>query len=196
MQAQIQKVAARIYINDGSAFKTLNLNSLMTAEMVVHEIVDKAMLEQSDEWTLFEIFNDLFVERPLKDWEIVTSVLRSWERETQNAIMILNYPKMCGWLLYEVKKGKYQRKYFELQDDGLYEARDNKKAPTKFCFALKSIERMGLFEDIERDYIHFFCTEHLDKMKDWVLSIRNAKVSSSSIFCVSFGDKIKSVHFP
>ncbi|KAL7749143.1 hypothetical protein RI367_005548 [Sorochytrium milnesiophthora] len=211
-QAQVQKVAMRVYINDGLTFKTMYLTSLMTAEVVVNEIIEKAMLNEQEEWTLFEIFNDLDLERPLKDWEIVTNVMRTWERETRNAIMIraygyrssltvnclkIFYPQMNGWLQHRTKKGQYKRRFFELRDDGMYSAKDtksamtlfcpletfdvytairqSKKAPSMFCFALKSQFRMSAFEEIEEHYVHSFYAESAEKCKDWVLSIRSAK---------------------
>ena len=51
-----------------------------------------------------------------------------------------------------------------------------KRAPTKFAFALKSQDKITMFESPDQDYVHFLCAERLEKMKDWVLSIRNAKV--------------------
>ena len=52
---------------------------------------------------------------------------------------------------------------------------ERKKAPTKFCFAMKSQDRLGTFED-SKEYVRYLCVEQPEKMKDWVLSIRNAKV--------------------
>ena len=187
----------------------------MTAKDVVDEVVSKAMLDQYDDWALFEIFNDLGLERPLKEWEIVMNLIQSWEKDTENAIMIRpyayrsslsyeaikrEYPLMCGWLYLEVKRGKFQKRYFTVKDNGVYHAKDQKmvgmtllctleshdvyrlfaprkKAPTKFCFALKSQQMMSYYEDIDKGYVYYLCAEHLDKMKDWILSIRSAKVS-------------------
>ena len=50
-----------------------------------------------------------------------------------------------------------------------------RKSPTKFIFALKSQDKIAMFENPD-DYIRYLCADHLDKMKDWVLSLRAAKV--------------------
>lgn len=209
--ANIRKITSRIYIEHAKMFKTLLITSLMNASQVTANVKRKAMLDDSDEWTLFELVNDLGIERPLRDFEIVTDVLMSWEIKTVNALLVKKYgyrdslksnvsdayPRMCGWLYLEVKRGKWQRRFFELKASGIYHSKDAKgtqesqlcslstfdvytlmrsrqKAPTKFCFALKSQQSIKVFED-SNDYVSFVCVDNLDKMKDWVLSIRNAR---------------------
>ena len=56
-----------------------------------------------------------------------------------------------------------------------------KKSPTKFTFALKSQENIAMFENPD-DYMHHMCADHFEKMSDWVMSIRTAKV----IFKINF----------
>lgn len=56
--------------------------------------------------------------------------------------------------------------------------RTRKRAPSKFCFALKSQERNRHFEN-ENDFVFFLCADNLDKMKDWILNIRHEKVGAS-----------------
>jgi hypothetical protein len=52
--------------------------------------------------------------------------------------------------------------------------RSRKKAPSLYCFAVKAQSPESSFEN-KPDYVRFFCVETLDKMKDWILSIRNMK---------------------
>ncbi|KAJ3368475.1 hypothetical protein GGF31_006294 [Allomyces arbusculus] len=230
-QARVQRVAAKIYIGDTSQAKTLMLTSLMTAELVTEWVVQKANLDQhqADQWTLFELFHDLGVERPLKNWELVTDVLRTWERDTDNALLLrrygykssltpnalkIFYPPVSGWLHWEAKRGQFKKRYIELRPgaevpggspanstDGvatLYvrSAQDKpatvlctlahydvytpiaprKRAPTRYCFAVKAQHRLGIHDEpLEASYIHFFCTEDQTSMKEWVLALRNAK---------------------
>ncbi|KAJ3363719.1 hypothetical protein GGF32_003756 [Allomyces javanicus] len=230
-QARVQRVAAKIYIGDTSQAKTLMLTSLMTAELVTEWVVQKANLDrhQADQWTLFELFHDLGVERPLKNWELVTDVLRTWERDTDNALLLrrygykssltpnalkIFYPPVAGWLHWEAKRGQFKKRYVELRPgaevpggspanstDGvatLYvrSAQDKpatvlctlahydvytpiaprKRAPTRYCFAVKAQHRLGIHDEpLEASYIHFFCTEDQASMKEWVLALRNAK---------------------
>jgi hypothetical protein len=222
-EANIKKVATRIYIETTKSFKTLMITSLMTSSQVAQDVVEKAMLARADDWTLFEIVNDTGVERPLRDFEIVTDVVASWGFETPNALLlkrygyrdsltsastIQNYPRMCGWLFHEVRSGKWQKRFFELKANGLYHSKDakgtqetllytiqnidvytliraKKRAPTKFCFAIR-LQRRGtsssnLDQPVAPDHT-FFCVDQVEKMKDWVLSIRNAKVSFIQLY--------------
>ena len=42
-------------------------------------------------------------------------------------------------------------------------------------FALKSQDNIAMFENPD-EYMRYLCADHLEKMNDWVLSIRAAKV--------------------
>ncbi|CAG8536369.1 10256_t:CDS:2 [Paraglomus occultum] len=208
------KITTRIYIGDIRQFKTLALTSKMNALSVLKYLKRKQAVPDSDEWTLFELVNDLGLERPLRDWEIVTNVINTWDTSrTTNALVCKTYayrhtltveglnngvPPLFGWLHLKLRKNKWEKRYIYLRDGAIYHAKDAKggnetflctiasfdvytitkplkRAPTKFAFALKSQDRVTMFESPEQDYVHFLCAEHMEKMKDWVLSIRNAK---------------------
>ncbi|CAG8606114.1 24508_t:CDS:10 [Dentiscutata erythropus] len=106
-------------------------------------------------------------------------------------------PPMFGWLHVEIKKNKWKKRYCQVKDGALYHSKDSKgtnevllcsmnsfdvytctqlrrRQPTKFGFALKSQEKISLFENPD-DYIHFLCADNSEKNNDWVLSIRAAK---------------------
>ncbi|KAJ3298930.1 hypothetical protein HDU76_006413, partial [Blyttiomyces sp. JEL0837] len=68
-EANVKKITTRIYIEDARNFKTMVLTSLMTADQVIANVVQKFRIEPSPDWTLFELSNDLGIERPLRDWE-------------------------------------------------------------------------------------------------------------------------------
>ncbi|CAG8528053.1 9982_t:CDS:2 [Paraglomus brasilianum] len=208
------KITTRIYIGDVRQFKTLALTSKMNALSVLKYLKRKQAVPDSDEWTLFELVNDLGLERPLRDWEIVTNVINTWDpARTTNALVCKTYayrhtltvegmnngvPPLFGWLHLKLKKNKWEKRYVYLRDGAIYHAKDSKgvnetflctiasfdvytltkplkRAPTKFAFALKSQDKITMFESPDQDYVHFLCAERLEKMKDWVLSIRNAK---------------------
>ncbi|KAI9222495.1 hypothetical protein BC828DRAFT_23083 [Blastocladiella britannica] len=149
--ASVQKIPVRVYITDMSTFKTIEVASGVSAGVLAEQVVERAQLVPSTHlpvgpgmtaaataavaladgaWTLFEVFNDVGVERPLRDWERVTDVLRSWERgETKNALVLRRYShkssltvnalKMFegpvkGELWLEVKPGSFKKRRFEL----------------------------------------------------------------------------------
>ncbi|CAG8763462.1 4048_t:CDS:2, partial [Acaulospora morrowiae] len=107
-------------------------------------------------------------------------------------------PPMSGILHVEMKKNKWQKRYFYIKDGSLYHSKDQKgkdemflcsfvsfdvyactkiakKSKTKYPFALKSQDKISMFENPENDYVHFLCAESLEAMNNWILSIRAAK---------------------
>jgi hypothetical protein len=64
------------------------LTSIATAKQVVED-VSTGLSGQS--WALFELCNDFGIERPLRDWEIVTHVLSAWDEGSANAIVLKKY---------------------------------------------------------------------------------------------------------
>lgn len=55
------------------------------------------------------------------------------------------------------------------------------KSPSDFVFAFKSQESIKIFEKPERDYIHFVCVDNVVQMREWLIALRTAKVSSIGI---------------
>ncbi|KAJ3370259.1 hypothetical protein GGF31_004317 [Allomyces arbusculus] len=104
--AQVHKVPARIHVHSAhvQTYLDVTLTSLMTAEQVVTAVLTQLNLPPTavipndvegagadGDWVLFEVYNDLGVERPLRDWEPVASVLKTWEPETTNALVVRPY---------------------------------------------------------------------------------------------------------
>ena len=48
--------------------------------------------------------------------------------------------------------------------------------PTEFAFALRSTQNKSIFEKPE-DHCHFVCVEKQERLFDWVLAMRLARVS-------------------
>ncbi|KAH6584710.1 hypothetical protein BASA60_000861 [Batrachochytrium salamandrivorans] len=64
-EANVKKITTRIYIEDAHA---------------------------SPDWALFELCNDIGVERPIRDWEIVTDIISAWDSANSvNAIVMKKY---------------------------------------------------------------------------------------------------------
>ncbi|KAJ3153101.1 hypothetical protein HDU89_000729 [Geranomyces variabilis] len=149
-EANVKKITTRIYIEDAKSFKTLLLTSLMSSDQVIEEVVTKFHQEVSPNWTLFELCNDLGVERPLRDWEIVTDVISAWETSASvNAIVMKKYgyrdtvseksiagkyPRVQGWMYMELKPGKWQRRFFVLRESNLYYYKDAKQTGVESLF--------------------------------------------------------------
>ncbi|KAI8930283.1 hypothetical protein BC831DRAFT_395364, partial [Entophlyctis helioformis] len=174
-------ITTRIYIEDARSFKTLVLTSLMSAEQVVHDVVERFRLEPSPDWALFELCNDTGIERPLRDWEIVTDIISAWDLDNSLNAISLNgrFPRVQGYLYLELKPGKWQKRFCVLKDSFVYyyqEANRRKQMPTEFCFAVRSVNSVAVFEN-KNDYCKFVCVEKRERLYDWVLALRLARVS-------------------
>jgi hypothetical protein len=53
----LKTLTTRIYIDDAKNHKVVQLNNLLTTAMVVQYLKKKGLLDNSDDWTLFEIAN-------------------------------------------------------------------------------------------------------------------------------------------
>ncbi len=79
------------------------LTSLMTVSQVIRDVRHKALLEETDEWALFEVAADfnmgtlinrnslISLERPVRDYEMVLDVFRTWDHRTTNVLMLRKY---------------------------------------------------------------------------------------------------------
>ncbi|CAB4424171.1 unnamed protein product [Rhizophagus irregularis] len=206
------KLTTQIFIENLRQYRTLSITATRTALDILNYFRDNETISDSESWTLFEVINEYGLERPIRDWEYVATVIGNWEPSKQNALVLKKYinrncltlegfknavPPMFGSLHLEVKKNKWQKRHFFIRDGTVYHCKDAKgnnetllcslasfdvytftktvrKSPTKFIFALKSQDKVAMFENPD-DYIRYLCADHLDKMKDWVLSLRAAK---------------------
>lgn len=214
-EANLKRTAARVCIKDQKVFKTIMVNSLMSANEVVETVKTKFHLPENPDWTLFEIENEWEIERPIRDFEKVVDIFSTWGHLSSNVIMVKKYgfresltaenafdtfPRMCGWMWLRTKPKKWIRRFFELKSNSICYSKDTtgkdekhlaylkeidvytltnilKHAPAKFCFAVKFQSNPRSFGEAD-EYCHFFAVDKIDKMKDWVLSIRAAKTRS------------------
>nr|CAG8439953.1 12610_t:CDS:10 [Entrophospora candida] len=198
-----------------SQFKDMQLTNETTALGVLTKFRSENTITNADAWTLFEINNEYGLERPFRDWESVARVIQYWEVEKSNALVIKKYahrntlslkgfaesspPTKQGWLNLEGKKGKWQKRYFNIRDGSIYHSKDlkgtnetflcaltsfdvyttlpkfNTKAPTKFIFVIKSQDKITMFENPEDDYMHVLCANNLEEMQEWILRIRTSR---------------------
>ncbi|CAG8606149.1 36685_t:CDS:10 [Gigaspora margarita] len=190
---------ATIYIEELRQYREMTLTSNTTALDVLTRFRNDGTISDADAWTLFEVIKDLGLERPLRDWEFVTKIIGSWELDKDNSLGFNNtVPPMTGFLHLEVKKNKWQKRYFQIKDGSIYHSKDvkgtnetflcsmvsfdvytctqmTKKYQTKFAFALKSQDKITMFLNPENDYIRFLCADDLDIMNNWILSIKTAR---------------------
>ncbi|CAO3614847.1 unnamed protein product [Cunninghamella blakesleeana] len=148
-------MTTRIFIEDGKTYKTVQLTNLLTAAMVIQYLKRKDLLDNNDDWTIFEIANSHGIERPLRLWEIVTDTTSCWEQHTKNALLVKRYGfydsltadslrdrilPVHGWLNIEYKKGKWQKRYCFIKDNAIHHAKDNKCSGASLLCSLNSFD--------------------------------------------------------
>ncbi|KAJ3018862.1 UNVERIFIED_CONTAM: hypothetical protein HDU68_010942 [Siphonaria sp. JEL0065] len=138
LKPEPKKVTTRIYIESISSYKTVILTNQLQADTVIAELIcilGNSFVDDGS-WTLFEVCSDFGIERPLRDWEIVTDVLEAWDPTTSTNVLILKpygfrntlvprciigkWPRVEGRFDIEIKPGKWKRKYFVLKEDSIY----------------------------------------------------------------------------
>ncbi|KAF9119885.1 hypothetical protein BGW39_011849 [Mortierella sp. 14UC] len=226
-QATQRLVATRIYIQTEIDFKSVNLAPNSTALDALHMLQERGCFGQPgdgryhDRWTIFEYSKEFLIERPLRDFEVILDVMKTWEADKDNKMICKSFParneltaqevvrlvgpagqesfvRPHGWVHIEMKKSKWVKRYLHITDTAVYHSKDakfngesmlcllrnfdvyavqipRKKAPTKFGFALKSSDKIHLFETPEDDYIHYICTDSGESLREWLAGLRAAK---------------------
>ncbi|GJJ77887.1 hypothetical protein EMPS_10246 [Entomortierella parvispora] len=220
-------VATRIYIQTETDFRSLNLASDTTALDALQMLQQRGCFGEPgdgryhDRWTIFEYSKEFLIERPLRDFEVILDVIKTWEADKDNKMICKSFPardelsakevarlvgpagqasfvRPQGMVYLETKKSKWEKRYLHATDTAVYHAKDSKgsgermlcllknfdvyavqvprkKAPTKFGFALKSSDKIHLFETPEDDYIHYVCLESGESLREWLAGLRAAK---------------------
>ncbi|SPO38658.1 uncharacterized protein PSFLO_04137 [Pseudozyma flocculosa] len=107
-------------------------------------------------------------------------------------------PALAGYVYVQDKKKKWSKRWLELRDHALYHAKSEKgkdeaiicqmsnfdvylvdpikvKAPKAHAFALRSQDKITMFEKPDQDYVHYFALSDPAAHRDWVRAIMNAR---------------------
>lgn len=146
-------VATRIYIQTESDFKSVNLAPNTTALEVLQMLQQRGTFGEPgdgryhDRWTIFEFNKEFMVERPLRDFEVLLDVMKTWEADKDNKMICKSYParnelsagevirligpagqasfvRPHGWAQVELKKGKWAKRYLHITDTAVYHSKD------------------------------------------------------------------------
>lgn len=132
-ESNFRKVNARVYIETPHKYQSKTITSLTNAIQLIQEVTQSSDLNH--EWALFELCNTLGIERPLREWEIVTDVLSAWNQQSSNVILIKKYqfkatlstsylrgtyPKSQGFMYLQLTPGKWHKRFCFLRKHCLY----------------------------------------------------------------------------
>ncbi|PWN51645.1 hypothetical protein IE53DRAFT_304950, partial [Violaceomyces palustris] len=208
----------RVYINSKQRFTVAEISATARARELVLDVIEKEQVPQDESkggWVVFDCSSELGIERPLREYEIVSEVaetranvatdhflLKRTELSPYLGIRSLptSSPVLAGWVyVQERNKRKWNKRWLELREHALFHAKSDKgkdevqvchmssfdvylvadaskiKAPKVHCFAVRSQDRIEMFEKPDQDYVHFFSLSDPAAHRDWVRAIMNAK---------------------
>ncbi|KAG8683831.1 hypothetical protein FRC09_015827 [Ceratobasidium sp. 395] len=102
-------------------------------------------------WHLWEQSNECGMERPVRDFEFVSDVLKAWNAEKRVNVLIIRRSQLCGllkpeniptsspimsgWVMWASKPGKWSKRWLELKEHSLYVSKSDKpgKEQTFLC---------------------------------------------------------------
>lgn len=213
-EMNMKKITVAIYIDIYKSMRSIKITSAMTCDKIIACILKAFQIAPDPSLTLFEVCEDIELERPIRDWEFVSDLVDSWDklavrnhmairsysyRDTVSPIVIVGkYPSMHGYMHYEYKPGRWQKRYFLLKGDSLYHynSKENLQHETLFCslnnidvysnlgkkrkmatdyfFALRFQNSINIYET-KSDYIKYLCVDEASQMEDWMVAIRLAR---------------------
>ncbi|KAH9480829.1 hypothetical protein JR316_0007430 [Psilocybe cubensis] len=190
----------RVFVGNLQQFHMVEIGPTTTAGDIVSMMEAQGALNGwagSGGWMVFEVAQDFGMERPVRSYELLADVQSSWLKDKSVNYFVLRLtplavplnihaiptssPTHSGYIEWEVKRGKWSKRWLHLREHNLYLAkRDNGKdevlicslsnfdaytitrhhrAPKPFAFAVKSTDNLSFFENTA-DYMHTFsCNE-------------------------------------
>ncbi|KAF8938662.1 hypothetical protein BGZ58_000400 [Dissophora ornata] len=148
-------VATRIYIQTETDFKSLNLAPNTTALDALQMLQQRGTFGEPgdgryhDRWTVFEYSKEFLIERPLRDFEVLLDIMKTWEADKDNKMICKGFPargelsakeiirlvgpagqqgfvRPHGWVHLETKKSKWVKRYLHITDTAVYHSKDSK----------------------------------------------------------------------
>ncbi|QRV92487.1 hypothetical protein RhiJN_20505 [Ceratobasidium sp. AG-Ba] len=145
-------VEQRIYIGDRQKFVVVDVGSPgLTAKDILDVAKQRGELEISGVggWQLWEQSNECGMERPVRDFELINDVLKSWNPEKRASSLLRtalsptnileqnipsSSPTMSGWVMWASKPGKWSKRWLELKEHSLFVCKSDKgKDQTFLC---------------------------------------------------------------
>ncbi|CAE6448335.1 unnamed protein product [Rhizoctonia solani] len=146
-------VEQRIYIGDRQRFIVVDIGAPNTSAGDVLEMAKsrgELEVEGPGGWQLWEQSNECGMERPVRDFELISDVLKAWNPEKRVNVLIIRHssfcallkpenipsssPLMAGWVMWISKPGKWSKRWLELKEHGLFVSKNEKgKDRTYLC---------------------------------------------------------------
>lgn len=206
----------KVFILSRQRFAVVEVPVSARARDLALEVVERERLPMDDSkggWVVFDCSSELGIERPLREYEIITEVVNVRGHPKTDYFLIKrtelspylsmrsvpsSSPALAGFVYVQDRKKKWNKRWLELRDHGLYHAKNEKgkdemsicqissfdvylvdssavKMPKANGFALRSQNPITMFEKPDQDYIHYFCLTDPAAHRDWVRATLNAR---------------------
>ncbi|KAI0322020.1 hypothetical protein OF83DRAFT_1050149 [Amylostereum chailletii] len=149
----------RVFVFNMQTFYMVEIGPGSTARHVLGMLEQQGRLGNwagAGGWMLFEISQDFGMERPLRGFEIVGDVVKSWDKDrTVNVLLAkktpmastlhpsaipTSSPRCGGYIEYEAKRGSWKKRWLELREQGLWLAKKNTGKDETFLCSLSNFD--------------------------------------------------------
>ncbi len=206
----------KVFILSRQRFTVVEVPVSARARDLALEVVERERLpmdEGKGGWIVFDCSAQFGIERPLREYEMITDVVNVRAHPKTDFLLIkrtelspylslrsvpISSPALAGWVYVQDRKKKWNKRWLELRDHGLYHAKNEKgkdempicqissfdvylvdssavKMPKVNGFALRSQDPITMFEKPDQDYVHYFSLTDPAAHRDWVRAILNAR---------------------
>lgn len=168
------KGPTRVFIGDMQRYQTVTITQGMTAAELLSLLEGQGVLKAwvgVGQWVLFEQVHDLGMERPIRPFESLPSVISGWAKTNGGSAAALlvrmhdiygvllgparipEYsPVWKGWVEWEVKRGKWNKRWLELREHGIWIAKKD-GVSSLFLFNLRTIVLTLMFQGAIRTFV-------------------------------------------
>ncbi|KAF5389246.1 hypothetical protein D9757_003424 [Collybiopsis confluens] len=142
---KVTLIQQRVFIGDRQRFVVIEISPSTSAGDVIHMVESQGALKEwrgSGGWMLFEIAQDFGMERPVRDFELLSDIEAAWNKDKLVNVFMLKLtplapilrrsaipsssPTHFGYVEWESKRGKWNKRYLMLKEHALWiSKRDN-----------------------------------------------------------------------
>ncbi|XP_030055145.1 amyloid beta A4 precursor protein-binding family B member 1-interacting protein [Microcaecilia unicolor] len=109
-EAKVKKLVIKVLMDDDSS-KTLMVDERQTARDILDNLFEKTHCDCNIDWCLYEVYQELQIERWFEDHENIVDALSGWTRDSENKMLFLQKKEKYAVFknpqnFYLAKKGK------------------------------------------------------------------------------------------
>ncbi|KAG0145685.1 hypothetical protein CROQUDRAFT_671605 [Cronartium quercuum f. sp. fusiforme G11] len=156
---QSRRILQKVAIVDQSHTMMIEIDEKTMAADLLKEIEQRGELGRQTkgfgEWAVFEVWQDLGIERPIREIEPILSVVDTWTVNTDNSYLLIQKHALASlaiqnrtitagsWgsnLVCELKPGKWSKKYVMLKENAIYICANEKGKDEMFLCTLANFD--------------------------------------------------------